>query len=65
MAAAGYNPATNLPRQSDAVNEHETRAERREEKRRKRRQMRVAGRSVRLLQEIVRRRSEKLSEKDG
>ena len=46
------------------MNEHETKGERREEKRRKRRQMRVAGRGVRLLQEIIRRRSEKLSDKD-
>jgi hypothetical protein len=47
------------------VNEHETKSERREQKRRKRRKMMVAGRSVRLLQEIIRRRSEKLSDKDG
>ena len=47
------------------VNEHETKAERRDQKRRKRGKMMVAGRSVRLLQEIIRRRSEKLSEKDG
>ena len=47
------------------MNEHETKAERRDKKRRKRGKMMVAGRSVRLLQEIIRRRSEKLSEKDG
>ena len=47
------------------MNEPETKAERREQKRRKRRRMKVAGRSVRVLQEIIRRRSEKLSEKDG
>ena len=36
----------------------ETRGERREAKRRKRRKMRVVGRSVRLLQDIIRRRAE-------
>ena len=46
------------------MNERETKGERREEKRRKRRRMKVVGRSVRLLQEIIRRRSEKLSRKD-
>ena len=50
---------------ANAVNERETKGERREEKRRKRGKMKVAGRSVRLLQEIIRRRSEKLSRKDG
>ena len=54
-----------LPGMATPVNEHETKAERRDEKRRKRRRMKVAGRSVRLLQEIIRRRSEKLSKKDG
>ena len=38
----------------------ETKGERRERKRRKRREMKVVGRSVRLLQEIIRRRAEKL-----
>ena len=37
----------------------ETRGERREQKRRSRRKMRVVGRSVRLLMDIVRRRSER------
>ena len=36
----------------------ETRGERREAMRRKRRKMRVVGRSVRLLQDIIRRRAE-------
>ena len=47
------------------MDESETKGERRDEKRRKRRRMKVAGRSVRLLQEIIRRRSEKLSQEDG
>ena len=46
------------------MGEPETRGERREEKRRKRRKMRVVGRGVRVLQEIIRRRAEKLSKKD-
>jgi hypothetical protein len=44
--------------------EPDTRGKRREEKRRKMRKMRVVGRSVRLLQEIVRRRAERLREKE-
>jgi len=39
------------------MEEDKTRGERREEKRKKRRKMRVAGRSVRLLQDIIRRRA--------
>ncbi len=35
----------------------DTKGERRERKRRKRREMRVVGRSVRLLQDIIRRRA--------
>jgi len=45
------------------LGEEKTRGERREEKRRKRRKMRVVGRSVRLLQEIIRRRAERLRKK--
>lgn len=45
------------------MGEEKTRGERREEKRRKRRKMRVVGRSVRLLQEIIRRRAERLRKK--
>ena len=37
-----------------------TKGERREKKRRKRREMRVSGGSVRELQDIIRRRAEKL-----
>ena len=42
------------------MDEEQTKGERREAKRRSRRKMRVVGRSVRLLQEIIRRRAEKL-----
>ena len=45
------------------MGEEKTRGERREEKRRKRRKMRVVGRSVRLLQEIIRGRAERLRKK--
>ena len=46
------------------MSDDETRGDRREEKRQKRRKMRVVGRGVRVLQEIIRRRAEKLSKKD-
>jgi hypothetical protein len=42
------------------MDEHQTRGERREAKRRRRRKMRVSGRSVRTIQEIIRRRAERL-----
>jgi len=42
------------------MEEQPTKGERRDEKRRKRRKMRISGRSVRALQEIIRRRAEKL-----
>ena len=42
------------------MDEDKTRGERRDAKRRKSRKMRVFGRSVRLLQEIIRRRAEKI-----
>ena len=45
------------------MDEDKTKGERREEKRRRRRRMHVVGRSVRLLQEIIRRRAEKLRKK--
>ena len=45
------------------MDERETKSERREEKRRKQGKMRVVGRSVRLLQEIIRRRAEKIRQK--
>ena len=45
------------------MDEHQTRAERREAKRRKRRKMRVSGRSVRTLQEVIRRRAERIAGK--
>ena len=45
------------------TDDHKTKSERREEKRRSRGKMRVVGRSVRLLQEIIRRRAEQLQRK--
>jgi len=42
------------------MEERDTRGERREQKRKSRRKMRVIGKSVRLLLEMVRRRAEKL-----
>ncbi len=39
----------------------ETRGQRRENKRRKKRKMRIVGRSVRILQEIIRQRTQKCS----
>ena len=38
----------------------ETRGQRRENKRRKKRKMRIVGRSVRILQEIIRQRAQKM-----
>jgi hypothetical protein len=46
------------------MEEENTRGKRREEKKRKRRKMRVVGRSVRLLQDIILRRSKRAQEKD-
>jgi hypothetical protein len=46
------------------MSEEETRGERREGSRRKRRKMRVVGRSVRALQDIIRRRAEKARKED-
>jgi len=43
--------------------ERDTKGERREAKRRKRRKMRVVGRSVRLLQDIIMRRAERARKK--
>ena len=45
------------------MDDSSTKGERRERKRRKRRQMRVVGRSVRLLQDIIRRRAERIRKK--
>ena len=42
------------------VQDQESKGERRERKQRKRRQMKVVGRSVRVLQDIIRRRAERL-----
>ena len=47
------------------MDEGSTKGERREQKRRKRRKMGVTGRSVRLLQDIIRRRAEKLRKKEA
>ena len=56
----GRVKSVDISLQGTDVNDENTRGDRREQKRRKRRRMRVVGRSVRLLQEIIRRRSEKL-----
>ena len=45
--------------------EPETKADRRERKRQSKRKMRVTGRGVRLLQEIARRRAERLKTDSG
>ena len=45
------------------MDEHQTRGERREARRHKRRKMRVEGRSVRIIQEIIRRRAERIAGK--
>ena len=46
------------------MEERETKGERRDHKRRKRRKMRVVGRSVRLLQQIIKRKSDDAHKKD-
>ena len=46
------------------VHEGETKGEKRERKRKKRREMRVVGRSVRLLQQIILRRAQKARNSD-
>ena len=46
------------------MSEEKTRGERRETSRRKRRKMRVVGRSVQVLQDIINRRSEKVREEE-
>ena len=45
------------------MDDEKTKGERREEKTRRRRNMRVVGRSVKLLQEIINRRAERLRKK--
>ena len=47
------------------MEEQDTKGERREAKRKKRRKMRVVGRSVRLLQDIIKRRAERARKKEG
>ena len=46
------------------MDESVTKGDRREAKRKKRRKMRVVGRSVRLLQDIILRRAERLRRKE-
>ena len=46
------------------MEDRETKGERRDDKQRKRRKMRVVGRSVRLLQQIIRRKAEDAHKKD-
>lgn len=48
-----------------AGEEPETRSDRREQKRQSKRKMRITGRGVRLLQEITRRRAERLKKEHG
>ena len=43
----------------------ETKGERRERKRRKKREMRVVGRSVRAIQDIIRRRAKEAGSEDA
>ena len=45
------------------MNEDDTKGERRERKREKRRKMRVVGTSVRMLQNIIKKRADKLRKK--
>ena len=47
------------------MNNRLTKGERREAKRRKRRRMGVSGRSVRTVQEIIRKRAERLRKEEG
>ncbi|MBI4298350.1 MAG: hypothetical protein HY666_01130 [Chloroflexi bacterium] len=47
------------------MDEPKTKGEQREKKRERRRRMRVVGRSVRLLLDIIRRRAEKLKGDQG
>ena len=46
------------------MSEEDTRGDRRETSRRKRRKMRVVGRGVRVLQDIIRRRAAKVREEE-
>ena len=46
------------------MEDQDTKGQRRDDKRRKRRKMRVVGRSVRLLQQIIKRKSDDAHEKD-
>ncbi len=47
------------------MSEEDTKGERREAKRRKRRSMRVVGRSVRVLQDIIRRKAQRAGKEGG
>ena len=47
------------------MDEDKTEGRMREDKRRRRRRMRVVGRSVRLLQDIILRRAQKMRKKEG
>lgn len=47
------------------MNEYKTKGEKRESKRRKRRNMRVSGRGVRVIQDIIKRRAEKIREEEA
>ena len=47
------------------MSEEDTKGERREAKRRKRRSMRIVGRSVRVLQDIIRRKAQRVGKEAG
>ena len=47
------------------MSEEATKGERREAKRRKRRSMRVVGRTVRVLQDIIRRKAQRAATEGG
>ncbi len=47
------------------MDEYRTKGEKRESKRRKRRKMGVSGRGVRVIQDIIRRRAEKIREEEA
>ena len=53
-----------IPPQLRIMEDQDTKGQRRDDKRRKRRKMRVVGRSVRLLQQIIKRKSDDAHEKD-
>ena len=47
------------------MDEYRTKGEKRDSKRRKRRKMGISGRGVRVIQDIIRRRAEKIREEES